>query len=1080
MGFHLYRSNRLEVLAEALAGLMRQPPPGPGSSVFLPEIVIVQSRGMERWLTHQIASRLGIAMQIDFPFPVRFAQTLLGIVRDPASNATESRQWHRDLMPWQILSLLPALLPRASFAALAQYVAGETRALKELQLAQQISVTFDRYIAYRPEMLMEWARSGASESAPWQAQIWHRLVAERGVPNLPELAVGLRDRIARAAIAPPVVAPRVSVFGLSQLPPLYLGLLGDLSRSIDVHWFQMEPTDLYWGEIKSLREQERIVRRAGGRSPEALHLETGHPLLASMGRLGRGFSRALLELEPMAEHDLFDAPVRRSLLGHLQANVFELNATSAEKVVIAPEDRSIQVHCCHSPMRELEVLCDQLLAMFEADRSLAPRDILVSAPDMERYAPYIEAVFGASEAGATAIPFSIADRTARAENCVTDSFLQILELAGSRFAAPTVLALLETRAIHKSFGLTESDLDRIRTWIERTAIRWGIDADHRATFGLPEFGENSWRAGLRRLLLGYALPGDGRTLFAETLPVPEIEGDFAQVLGSFVEFAEALFAANESLSHARPLEEWTKTLRDILHTFFDESEESAAEMRQLRATLDLFTTIQRDAGFDTPVALEVVRAHLVHAVEGLESGNGFLAGGVTFCALKPMRSIPFKVVCLIGMDDTAFPRHDSPPGFDRIAENPRPGDPSRRDDDRQIFLEALLSARETLYLSYCGLSPKDDSESPPSVVVSELLDHVRSEFVLADGSTLVDRHPLQAFSPRYFEGKREWFSYSAENFRACVRMRETRAAPPPFAATLLDPPEPVWREVDLAQLASFFANPARYFLRQRLGMRLPDEAAPLDEREPMTLEGLGRYQLEWDLARAELAGGEVLESTGLARSAGSLPAGWIGELAQRDMRKGLADFVASIRPALAMPKLRPLPVEWQLGDWRIVGTIHDIFSDAMVRHRPAIIRAKDLIRAWIPHVVLNAVAPAGYPRTTLLFGKESARRFEPMHNAETVLESLLALYAQGLRAPLRFFPNSSLAFMEKRVSSNRKERAPWRESEQAVLETADPHVALCFRGVEPFDEEWERLAEQIFQPLLDAMTDLDVSTDRAR
>jgi exodeoxyribonuclease V gamma subunit len=1082
MGFHLCRSNRLELLADALGEMMRDL--RGRQSPLAAETVIVQSRGMQRWLSQQLGVRLGIAMHIEFPFPVRFAQRVLDAAlgaTKPADPMVEQRSaTPRELMPWQILALLPKVLSREAFAALARYVAGETRSLKEWQLAQQISVTFDRYIAYRPELLREWDTSGRSESAPWQAQLWHLLVTQCGAPNVPARARELRERITRGLVDRETLPARVAVFGISQLPPLYLGLLGELSQIVDVHWFQLEPTDLYWGDIRSPREQDRIMRRApaAARSAEALHLETGHPLLASMGRLGRAFAAALLDLEPVSERELFAPPECTSLLRHLQANIYALNAASGEKTIIAKGDRSIQVHCCHSPMRELEVLHDQLLALFDADPSLHPRDILVSTPDMSRYAPYIEAVFGAPESQATAIPFTIADRTARAENCVTDSFFQILELAGSRFTAPAVLALLEARAIHKKFGLAESDLDLIRSWIERTGIRWGIDAAHRAGFGLPAFDDNSWRAGLRRLLLGYALPGDGRTLFSETLPVAEIEGDLAIVLGALVEFAEALFAANETLLRSRPLSEWTGVLREILHTFLDEGEESAAEMRQLRALLEGLGVIEEQSGFHGAVGLEVVRAHLLRALEANENAHSFLAGGVTFCALKPMRSIPFKVICLIGMDDTAFPRSDPRPGFDLIAEEPRPGDPSRRDDDRQIFLEALLSARDALHISYCGLSPKDDTELPPSVVVDELLDHLRDEFFLADGEELVIRHPLQAFSARYFAGDDRLFTYSREHFRASARMHAPRTDPPPFALENISSPGPEWRTVDLTQLRSFFAHPARHFLRARLQLRLPEEAAPLDEREPMSFAGLARYQLEETLVRAMLDDGAGLDARSLARATGSLPPGWAGELSQREMQAALAELVASVGAALSQKKLPPLSFDLAIGEWQLVGTLHDVYAEELVRFRPAVIRPKDFLRAWIDHLVLNLLAPGNGPRATLLFGKDDARRFPPVENARETLATLLEAYDAGLRAPLAFFPASSWGYMERRSGLRRGSRTPreeawhiWRGSDRTQGEQTDPYMALCFRGVrDPFTPAWEALTIKLLEPLMDALS----------
>ena len=451
-------------------------------------------------------------------------------------------------------------------------------------------------------------------------------------------------------------------------------------------------------------------------------------------------------------------------------------------------DRTIQVHSCHSEMREVEVLHDQLLALLADNPGLQPQDIVVMMPDVATYAPFIEAVFDTPEIQTQRIPYSIADRTARVENGIIDTFLAILELSGSRFGASSLLNILESPAVQGRFELAQADLETIRVWIDKAAIRWGIDAAHREKIGLPAFAQNTWREGLDRLLLGYALPGGNRQLFQNILPCDEIEGGLAETLGNFIEFTSRIFETAQELETARTLGGWQVTLREVVDRFFDPTEDVEREILQVRRVLESLGETGAASGFDETVELDVVLAFLTDAFGSAVSGSGFLLGAVTFCALKPMRSIPFKVIAILGMNDTAYPRKPVVTGFDLIAQNPQPGDRSVRDDDRYLFLEALLSAREVFYVSYIGQSIKDNSALPPSVLVSELLDYLDRAFEMPQERMakeyLVTRHRLHPFNVDYFsEVDERLFSYSADNCRAGEVARGARSSPRVFVSS---------------------------------------------------------------------------------------------------------------------------------------------------------------------------------------------------------------------------------------------------------------------------------------------------------
>ncbi|MGI8436736.1 MAG: exodeoxyribonuclease V subunit gamma, partial [Chthoniobacterales bacterium] len=825
LGLHLYTSNRLERLVVELAEILAHPT----GDVLQPETVVVQSAGMSRWIALRLAQAQGICANVDFVFPQRFVAAMMDKV---LPDRADVRFYTRENLTWRIMHLLPGLELREEFADLRRYLAQPRPELRLFQLAEKIASSLDQYLAFRPKMILAWEKG---EETHWQAVLWREVV--RSAPGLhpPALALEFSESLARSSAPLP---ERVSLFGIATLPAFYLQFLQQLSRAIEVHLFVMRPTPEFWGDIRSLREEVRARRKAPATVQLDLQFERGNPLLASFGTLGRQFLENVTELNPAREFESFEAPPNDTLLAQIQRDIFELHDSTGDAPrLVAPNDYSLQFHSCHGPMREMEVLHDQLLALFEKNPALKPHDIVVMAPDISIYAPFIEAVF-ATAPEPLRIPFSISDRGARGENGLIDTFMRILEAAGGRFTAGSVMSILESSALQRRFELVDSDLENIRSWIEKTGIRWGIDAEQRAALGLPAFAENSWRAGLDRLLLGYAAPARGAQLFESILAFDEIEGSLAETLGRFVEFIEALFATAGTLQHARSLLDWTETLRRIAARFFTAEDDREPELRQLRRVLDSLGETAALSGYAELVPLDVLLAHLDHALTNNESGSGFLVGRVTFCALKPMRAVPFRVVCLVGMNDTAYPRHDRPPGFDLIAQKPRPGDRSTRDDDRYLFLEALLSAREVFYVSYVGRSIRDNSALPPSVLVSELRDYA---------GAAVTEHPLQPFSPKYFTGSDGLFSYSSENLRASGTAAADRAAPPRFITQPLAEPGDEWQRLEARQLIRFFGNPAKFLIQERLGLRIPRLDALLQESEPLELGSLAKYGLQQDL-----------------------------------------------------------------------------------------------------------------------------------------------------------------------------------------------------------------------------------------
>ncbi len=1068
MALNLFTSNRMEVLVDALASTMREPPTSP----FTKEVIVVQSKGMQRWLSMQLASRYGVWANGHYPFPNAMVQELFEKFFSPSPD---SSSFAPEVMTWKIMRLLPDLLDSAPFAPLLHYLADDPHGLKRFQLSEKIADTFDQYTLYRSEMLGRWETAlPLPPEEAWQAMLWQKLVLGNEDQHRGKLKEIFCRQRGFTANEKKDIPERIALFGISYLPKFHLDILSTVSRVTEVNLFLLSPTREYWGDIVSKKASARLS------APERALRSEGNPLLASLGTIGRDFSEMIIDLsdEAFIHDENYVEPGESTLLHALQSDILNLSGTGEEEVkrTLDPLDRSLWIHSCHSPLREIEILHDNILSLLEQHSELSPKDILVMTPDIETYSPFISSVFGVGAEGAGGLAYSIADRRMMNEGEIAGAVLQVLALYGSRFRAAELFDLLASPPVSRRFSLDDDELERIRGWIEKCGIRWGMDEGDRSGSALPAYRENSWMAGLDRLLLGYAMP-DEHLLFNDILPYDDLTGSQAETLGKFAAFVTTVDRIVKQMERSCSLHEWSKQFLGLLSDFIAPDESSEREYTAIAMLAEQITDTAKSADFTGDVEPAVMISWLRSRLEQQEQGVGFMTGGITFCSMLPMRSIPFRVVALIGMNDSAFPRQSRPPGFDLIAKSPCRGDRSLRNEDRYLFLESILSARELLYISYIGQSIKDNSDLPPSVLVSELLDTVRRGFFLADEQCsvekhLVVRHRLQAFNAEYFTAGSPLFSYSVENYRALVEMESKSAAIRPFIhETLKEPPNMLqeeWKTVPLEKLLRFYDNPAGYFLERRLGIRIESMAMPLEDREHFDLEGLELYQMKQELLEFELEGGNAQELLPVFRSRGMLPPARHGELLFRQIAYDVQAFAGVVRNNTGdkMP-LAPLEIDLQVGEFRLTGKLDRLWPQHLLHYRCARMKVKDQMRSWIEHLILNTVAQPGYPLETTLVMVDDIKHFTRSPEAAGHLEKLMKHYREGTTKPLHFFPRSSMAYASKESLDDA--RKIWRDSafNPNPGEGSEPAIRRCFGSEEPFDDEFCMLAVRLLRPMIE-------------
>ena len=1044
----VYHSNRLDVLEELMEFIVeRERLDDP----FEPEMILVQSTGMAQWLQMTLSQKFGIAANIDFPLPASFIWDMF--VRVLPEIPKESA-FNKQSMSWKLMTLLPQLLEREDFTLLRHYLTDDSDKRKLFQLSSKAADLFDQYLVYRPDWLAQWEAGnlveGLGEAQAWQAPLWKALVEythELGQPRWHRANLYQRfiETLESATTCPPGLPSRVFICGISALPPVYLQALQALGKHIEIHLLFTNPCRYYWGDIKDPAYLAKLLTRQRRHSFEDRELplfrdsenagqlfnsdgeqDVGNPLLASWGKLGRDYIYLLSDLEGSQELDAFVDVTPDNLLHNIQSDILELEnravagvnieefSRSDNKHPLDPLDNSITFHVCHSPQREVEVLHDRLLAMLEEDPTLTPRDIIVMVADIDSYSPFIQAVFGSAPADRY-LPYAISDRRARQSHPVLEAFISLLSLPDSRFVSEDVLALLDVPVLAARFDITEEGLRYLRQWVNESGIRWGIDDDNVRELELPATGQHTWRFGLTRMLLGYAMES-AQGEWQSVLPYDESSGLIAELVGHLASLLMQLNIWRRGLAQERPLEEWLPVCRDMLNAFFLPDAETEAAMTLIEQQWQAIIAEGLGAQYGDAVPLSLLRDELAQRLDQERISQRFLAGPVNICTLMPMRSIPFKVVCLLGMNDGVYPRQLAPLGFDLMSQKPKRGDRSRRDDDRYLFLEALISAQQKLYISYIGRSIQDNSERFPSVLVQELIDYIGQSYYLPGDEALncdesearvkahlTCLHTRMPFDPQNYQpGERQ--SYAREWLPAASQAGKAHSEfvqPLPFTL-----PE----TVPLETLQRFWAHPVRAFFQMRLQVNFRTEDSEIPDTEPFILEGLSRYQINQQLLNALVEQDDAERLFRRFRAAGDLPYGAFGEIfweTQCQEMQQLADRVIACRqPGQSME------IDLACNGVQITGWLPQVQPDGLLRWRPSLLSVAQGMQLWLEHLVYCASGGNGESR--LFLRKDGEWRFPPLAAEQALhyLSELIEGYREGMSTPLLVLPESGGAWLK--------------------------------------------------------------------
>ncbi len=1026
----VHRSESGLSLVSALADLLAVPPADP----FTPDVVAVPAQGIERWLAQRLSHRLGVGSDLGvdsvpgaeseadgvcahvlFPRPQALLDDAVSAVSD--EHAASVQAWEPARTVWVLVDLLEQVASGALAASdtsfdLLRHHLKQGHAVptgRRYSLARRVAGLLHAYAASRPQVLRDWQAgdvSGVPGDLRWQPELWRLLRAELG-PSPAEL---LDDACTLLRTRPDAVRlpERFSLYGPSRIDAARLDVLVALAQHRNVHLWLNHASPALWQQVSALAPRSDLRRRPAERVP-------GNALLASLSRDVQELQERLAAVAPdlTSTHHPPPPVPSTSLLGRLLVDLRDASPPGAP-LVMDTGDRSVQVHACHGRARQVEVLRDVVLGLLADDPTLEPRDVLVMCPDVETFAPLVTAAFGTEPAARLRV--RLADRSPRQVNPVLAVVGTLLELVAGRVTASALLALAGAPPVRRRFRLDEEDLEQLRAWTVDSGAHWGLDGPHRNAWKMGAIGSGTWRVAMDRVLSGVALGGSDQPV-GGVLPLDGIDSGAVDLAGRFAELVDRVHAGVEALGRDQGLADWLAAVEHVTLSLVDVGFDDAWQLVQLRSELGEI----RDAAeaSASPLSLADVRTMLDLQLQGRPTRSSFRSGGLTVCTLVPMRSVPHRVVCLLGMDDLSFPRRSRPDGDDLLAREPHLGERDPRSEDRQLFLDAITAVTERLVVVYQGAHERTGAPLPPAVPVGELLDAIDACATTADGrparQQVVVRHPLQPFDPRNFTpgelGRPSPLAFDRAALDGARSSRGPRESRPPFIAGTL-PAIPLEDVVELSLLRSFLKNPANGFLRQRLEVADPWEVEQLADSLPVELDGLGKWKIGESVLAARMRGLDAATVRAAELARGALPPDPLGDPVLQEVGPVAEDLLHRALRWREDGSGNPLPVEAVdvdvrlAGDRHVVGSISGLRAQTLLRVSYSRLAANHRLEAWIDLVVLAAQKPetaweaAVVGRGTGKAIAVSRLRGPTAERANEILLDMVRIRDLGLRVPL--------------------------------------------------------------------------------
>lgn len=1050
MPIKIFYSNYIEQLYQKFKGQLFAKPCAP----FDRRLIIVPTQAIKSWLLLQLATdpEMGIATGLEilhlndsfqkilsittqektiihYPNPLELTLAIESEIRTIGLNwntlSSEQKKCWKPLFDYL----------KINFSTKKSFQLSQRSERRLIAIAKELGELFLDYGKYGHAMLKKW-----TPDQGWQQALWHTLFS-----SAKNWSYTARDYESLNLSNIPLKNIQVYLFSISFIAKSDQLLLDKISNLVPIHYFMLSPCLLFWHDILSDKEAQKLQqywKRKNVSLKEQSNLEEylrdKNTLLANWGKLGRKvaefFDRD--EYEIMADYVLpsslkqleaysfaddtihwKQSPSPSNILEKVQADILLMrNPTQGPKIEI-DHDYSIQLHRAPSIQREIQILYHNLLHAFQCDPTLTPSDIIVMAPCITDYAPFIQQIFGSEE---SQFDYQLMDMQSAGENSIIEQFWHLIQLPLSRWNVEDILELFNSPCFRKKQQLSEEDILQIRQWIQMTGIQWGEDFSHRNEIlnqhHCKEMEEEShqgtWEEGFSKLLLGLV------QFETELLKPVSVDSSMTNLLGKFIHLTRSLRQDLKKFSdvHQKTYSDWMTELKKLADTYLLDSIESEEGV----SLLYHFNLISSAAKWipDQKVSFHSVRQHLETSLNKPQATfRETHLQTVKFCSMLPMRTIPAKIIALLGMCEGSFPRTDHRNSLN-LMQNHSLCDyyPSQSDFDRYLFLETLLSARQHFILSYTTYAPEDGKEQGPSLLVSELLTYLDQAYRVKNqkvSDCMTYNHPYFSFDASYFSSHSKIKNFSTSDFQSALSFYSSEKKPAhrfihdfkPTIEPVLDVEE---LTIDIQQIKTALHNPFKTFFNKNLGIYIRDQDE-LDTEETFTIDHLQLYHFKKESLKLGL--NEIIKE---AEKRGKLPLGLFKETAKltihqaiEDLQENLTKMNVSTSPIFSIElhdqyqnaadwKLPPLLIKYKNQSVKIVGKLDEVCSEGLIAHIYG--NKDDIVKNWGEFIVLNALIDTyKLPiKKQLLCTKSGRIKTAPTENSQETLVQTIDYYFYSL------------------------------------------------------------------------------------
>jgi exodeoxyribonuclease V gamma subunit len=991
MSIQLYVSNSLPKLSAQLCIDLGKNNMG----VFDKKHVVTQTEGMNNWLKINIAGHLGIAANCFFSKPndaVSDIYYLLGGKGKPVLSV--------DYLKWNIYHLLTDPLFMNKFPFIAGYFKNSD--IKQIALATKVADLFDQYQIYRPDIITSWNNTDITAvSDDWQQWLWisiHALVEDKMLDKtniIQHIVDALKEQQNQLLLKTKL--PHLHFFGIAVITPFYLSLFNELSKHISISFYLLNPAPTsYWLEDKSEKEISRFIQKAKKKTDPDEYFSTGNALLNSWGSIVKDSFSLLFEDERninLYDDSLVDEPTTPiTLLKKVQHDIF-FNLSSAERNEIKEidvKDGSIIINSCFTQVREVEVLYNYLVELVDTkNEAFSPRDIVVMVSDIDNYAPYIRAVF---DNAPYRFPYTIADESISIGNALFNAIELILNLQLDSLKAEEVLELMESKYIRDRFSI--KDISMIRKVVDAANIRFGLDGEHDNDTRLV-----SWHYGLKRIMYGLCISGEPLLELGNEvlIPLDFIEGGDSDDVVHFCYFMQVLEIIIKQRSTPKSIAQWGAYMQEFVERLvFQAGEKEDEDYHQLINYLEKIILLEDVS--NVPIGFEVFKHSFLEILEKETKAKSFASAGITFCSLIPMRSIPFKVVALLGMDFDKFPRKDVKLSFNLLDKQRRKGDRNVKENDKHLFLETLLSAEKYFYISYIGKSVKDGTKIPPSSLVDELVEYIIQGVATKDEKlkdVLINAHPLHGFSQLYFNGSGLVSYLSDEKYKLQgnipVATKEEIAVD--------------FNEIAVTDLMQFFKDPIKWYFNKAFGIYYREDDLLLPDTEVFSIDKLSSWQINQDLF--QLSETEYEQYFEKKSRQGVFPLKNMGTVTYQSMLSEIEpkkELIESVKKRALHTKIE---ININLGNAGIAGFLTNVYEDKLIAYTDSKIYRKHIVEAFVSYMIALA---QGFELEFHFVVLQSKNVFSiskgtiSKNEAFERLKVFVDYYKSGFNTPFLFYP----------------------------------------------------------------------------